>query len=155
VGYYEAAEMQRGRAEASFQRARAIVDEMVRRAGGEQLDRSPHSGPEEGSASSEHEHSHRYRLRRALLEDALRFYQGFLDEDSNVPAVRQEIGHAYKRIGDIYSMLDQDDAAERAFRAAMEIQRKLIREFPDTPDYERDLAAATKAWRELRSQTGS
>ena len=40
-------------------------------------------------------------VRRALLEDALNFYRGFLRQESTDPTIRAQTGLAYSRVGEI------------------------------------------------------
>jgi serine/threonine protein kinase len=77
---------QRAQAETNFQKALAAVDEMLTQVGQESLANIPQMEP----------------VRRALLEKALLFYQGFLQERSDESNVRLETGRAYRRVTDIY-----------------------------------------------------
>jgi eukaryotic-like serine/threonine-protein kinase len=125
VAYASAADTQRRRAEANSTRAREIVDEIVRRAGdtpmGSPREEASADGftpsPEPGSGGGR-----QYRLRRALLEDALKFYQGFLVQENADAAIRREIEHAYRKIGDIYGVLGKCAEATQAYAAAAAIQ---------------------------------
>src|SRR5262249_23627074 len=85
------AERAENRAEANFLKARAAVDEMLSEVGAEWLARMPFMEP----------------VRRQLLERALHFYEGFLQEKSTEPAVRYETGRAHERVGAIYRLLGQ------------------------------------------------
>ncbi len=120
------AEAQRERAEANFQKARDAVDQMLTRVAEEKLRDVPQMEP----------------VRRELLEEALAFYQGFLQERSSDPAVRQETARAYRRVGDIYRRLAEMDQAEEAFRQAIALYEQLAAEYPDAPEYRRDLAGS-------------
>jgi tetratricopeptide (TPR) repeat protein len=122
------AEVQRERAEENFQKARDAVDKMLTRAADELKDRP-----------------HMEQVRRALLEDALEFYEGFLEERSSDPAVRYEAARAYHRVGDIYRRLEQTDEAEDAFRQAIALHAELVDDYPDSPDYRRELGDAHRA----------
>jgi hypothetical protein len=51
-----------------------------------------------------------------LLEQALPFYDAFLQEKSDDPAIRLEAGMAYRRVGDIYGLLGQHQKAEAAYQ---------------------------------------
>jgi serine/threonine protein kinase/tetratricopeptide (TPR) repeat protein len=90
VGFIQA-ESQRERAEANFRKARDAVDLMLTRVAGDLADQP-----------------HMEQTRVALLQDALGFYQGFLNEYGDDPAVRSETGRAYRRIGRINEMLGHD-----------------------------------------------
>ena len=83
-------------------------------------------------------------VRRAILEDALEFYRGFLEEHGTDPAIRYQTGQAYLRAGKIYSVLGKDDQAEEAVRGAIALFEKLVAEFPTEPVYRAALAAARR-----------
>jgi tetratricopeptide (TPR) repeat protein len=114
----EAAE-QRDKARAWFKQAREAVDMMLSRVGHQVLPPTPQTA----------------QVRRVLLEDALRFYQGFLKEDGTDPVVRQEAVRAYWRVGDIRQTLGEPGRAEEAYRRAAELQERLAADFPDQPDH--------------------
>jgi eukaryotic-like serine/threonine-protein kinase len=79
-------------------------------------------------------------VRSKLLEDALRFYQGFLKERPGDPEVRWEMASTYLRIGDIRKRLGKQAAAEEAYRAAITLFQALAAEFPRQPGYRHGLA---------------
>jgi serine/threonine protein kinase len=125
IGFVRAS-CERSRAQTNFQKAREAVDEMTRVAE-KQLVNVP--GTEQ--------------IRRDLLQKAQIFYQEFVEEEiSNDPAVRQEMGRAYKRLADIHQMLGQVEQAEQAFRQAVALFEALSSEFPSVPEYRRDLGVA-------------
>jgi eukaryotic-like serine/threonine-protein kinase len=97
------ANLQRQRAESNFHKARAAVDEMLTQVGQEELADVPRMEP----------------VRERLLDKALAFYQGFLRENGDDPAVRKEVARAYGRIGEIQSMLQRVSKAESAYREAI------------------------------------
>lgn len=80
------------------------------------------------------------RVRQALLEEALKFYQEFLEEQGTDLAVRHETGRAARRVGDIHLLLGQRDQALAALRQAVNLQQALTADFPDVPDYRSELA---------------
>lgn len=127
VAYASAADAQHRRAEANFTRARELVDEIVRQAGDTPMDPPRRAASGDGVTPREPGSGggRQYRLRRALLEDALEFYQGFLVQETTDTAIRREIGHAYEKIGDIYGVLGKDTEADRAYAAATEIRDSL------------------------------
>jgi eukaryotic-like serine/threonine-protein kinase len=126
IAYSLNADAQRQRADANFARAREIVDGMVRRAGDTPVIDTPREDSIGDDSSQQHKPGsgggRQYRMRRALLNDALTFYQGFLNQENNDPTVRREIGHAYQKIGDIYGVLNNEAEAKRAYAAAEAIQ---------------------------------
>ena len=75
-------------AEENLQTARDAVDKMYTRAAEEMRDKPQVE-----------------QIRRALLEDALRFYRGFLKKKSDDPAIRYESALSQRRVGEIYGFL--------------------------------------------------
>ncbi|MEE8487046.1 MAG: tetratricopeptide repeat protein, partial [Gemmatimonadota bacterium] len=128
---------ERQRAEANFQLAREAVDRMLSEVGESKLLDVPHMEP----------------VRRELLEEALRFYQGFLQEHGSDPAVRFETARAYRHVGDIYYRLAEMEKGEDAFRQAITRHEKLAGEFPDVPEYRVELADSRKALGHLLHDT--
>src|SRR5262245_14368360 len=74
------------RADANFNRTLEAVDKFLSQLGHERLAQVP--GMEQ--------------VRREVLEEALRFFEGFLREKGDEPAVRREAGRAYFRVGHIH-----------------------------------------------------
>jgi len=118
------ANLERQRAEVNFKHARAAVDEMLTRVSQDDLAREPRME----------------KVRRDLLQKALRFYQRFVQEKSDDPQVRWETGRAQQRIGDIQEMLGQHDPAVRAYQAALAILGQLAAEYQQRPDFRQDLS---------------
>src|SRR5262249_23023366 len=75
-----------------------------------------------------------------VLEYALQFHEGFLQEDSANPQVRCETAQAYLQVGDIRRALGRSAEAEKAFRRALEVCEQLVADFPDESAYRRRLA---------------
>jgi serine/threonine-protein kinase len=134
----QAAETQRQKAEANFRRARAAVDQMLTRVAEEELAYLPHME----------------KLREAVLSDALRFYEEFLQEKSDDPVVRQEAGRAYRRVGDIYFLLNWYEPAKKAYGQALALQDKLVAEFPAEPAYRAEQATTHLAQGTLLAAIG-
>jgi serine/threonine protein kinase/tetratricopeptide (TPR) repeat protein len=120
----EAAERQAERARHNFQKAQEAVSTMLTYLGERGLANVPHM---EG-------------LRRELLEVALKFNEGFLEENSTDPAVRQETAEACARMAHIWGMLGQSGDTEKAYRQAIDLYRALAAGFPDRPEFQRALA---------------
>jgi serine/threonine protein kinase len=74
-------------------------------------------------------------VRKALLEDALKFYQAFLQRNSVDPALRLEAARAWHRVGSIYGYFEQHVEAEKALRESVTLLEKLVADFPSDPDY--------------------
>jgi tetratricopeptide (TPR) repeat protein len=123
---------ERDRAEANFQRAMRAVDRMLTELAHEdQLANDPQME----------------RKQRALLREALQFYQEFLAERRDDPVVRQKTGLAYKRVGDILRLLKDDlEGARQAYGQAIVLLRELTRAFPGDADYRHALAESYN-WR--------
>jgi serine/threonine protein kinase/Flp pilus assembly protein TadD len=112
------------RADANFAKTLEAVDKFLSQIGHKRLAQVP--GMEQ--------------VRREVLEEALQFFQGFLQTKSDEPSVRREAGWAYFRAGLIQNLLGRHDAAERSYRRAVELLGQLAVEFPGHADYRRDLA---------------
>jgi serine/threonine protein kinase len=123
---------ERDRAEANFQRAMRAVDRMLTEVAHEdQLANDP---------QMEHK-------QRALLREALQFYQEFLAEKRDDPVVRRKAGLAYKRVGDILRLLKDDlEGARQAYGQAIVLLRELTRAFPGDAGYRHALAESYN-WR--------
>jgi tetratricopeptide (TPR) repeat protein len=124
----DSAQTQRERAEGNFQMARDAVDEMIQVAE-HKLAVAP--GMEQ--------------VRRELLEKAQIFYAGFLQDNIGDLEIREEIGRAYKQLGDINKELGQYEQAEQAYRKAIEVFGELTDEFPDEENYRMELAISENA----------
>jgi len=119
------AEKHREKAEANFKKAQAAVDQMLTEVSEDRRFDLPQLEP----------------VRRALLDKALKFYQGFLEERSDDPEIRFETGRAYARVGTIYSRLGQPGPSESAFRQGLDLFEKLLSEFPARREYREATAA--------------
>ena len=97
------ADLERGRAEANFRRARGAVDEMLTEVGDVELADVPQVEP----------------VRERLLAKAQRFYLEFLDQAKTDPAVRAEAGRGYCRLGDIEELLGDFARSEHAYRQSI------------------------------------
>src|SRR5262249_42107584 len=120
------AERQRDRAREGFGKAREAVELMLTRVAGKQLAHVPQMEP----------------VRRQLLEDALKFHQGFLQEKGDDPEVRMEAAQSYRYVGDILQELNRPAEADKSYRRGIELQEALVREYPDRVEYARRLAAS-------------
>ncbi|MHC4483241.1 MAG: serine/threonine protein kinase, partial [Planctomycetota bacterium] len=122
LGFAQASR-QRNRAAVNFQRARNAVDEMTRVAE-EELANVPEMK----------------EIQQQLLQKAQIFYAGFLEENVDDPAVREEIGQAYLRLGGIHRTLGHLAEAEDAFESAIDIFEEMATEYPSVFSYRQDLA---------------
>jgi serine/threonine protein kinase/tetratricopeptide (TPR) repeat protein len=119
------AEEERQRADDNFKKALEAVDQMLTRVGQEDLAHEPRME----------------KVRRDLLQKALKFYEGFLAAQGSDAGVRLETARAHQRVGQIQEMLGEYPAAEKAYRSALEFFRELAAKFPSKPDYWQELAA--------------
>jgi serine/threonine protein kinase/tetratricopeptide (TPR) repeat protein len=116
----EAAANEQGRkAEQNLRESVRVVDQMLTRVAEERLAQIPHMEP----------------VRRALLEDALKFYQGFLQDNSTDPAVRLEAGKAWWRVGVINSALGRHREIEDAYRRSIAVLERLVEDDPKEVSY--------------------
>jgi tetratricopeptide (TPR) repeat protein len=117
------AERRRQEARANYRKARDAVDQLTR-LGDEYLRHVPQQE----------------KLRRALLAEALRLNQEFLQEKSDDPEVRQETARTSNRLGRIHGQLGEPQEAEKLLRRAVELSQRLAEDFPDQAEYRDDLA---------------
>jgi tetratricopeptide (TPR) repeat protein len=85
---------------------------------------------------------HMEQIRRALLEDALKFYQGFLEEKGTDPVIRHETARAYLRVAQVQAWLWNRSQVEAPARSAIALLKQLIAEHPASKEYRQDLAEA-------------
>ena len=144
------ARRQRRSAEANFLLARDAVDQYLTKVSENTLLNVPGMQP----------------LRKELLESALSFYQGFVDQRSDDPSLRSDLAASLMRIGRIHAQLGSLPKALESYQRALTIRgellrtdpanRQLLAEFAQTQegigglymlqtDAERSIAAYTKA----------
>ena len=79
-------------------------------------------------------------LRKELLNNALKYYERFVNERSNDPALREQLANAYFRVGEITQEIDSHQRAIEAFRKAQTIWESLVAANPDNEEFEVRLA---------------
>jgi tetratricopeptide (TPR) repeat protein len=79
-------------------------------------------------------------VRKKLLEKALGYYQEFLQEKSNDPALRLATAIAYRDVGAMHGQLGSKEEAEKAHRASVDIVKRLCAEYPREAAYRQELA---------------
>ncbi len=84
------------------------------------------------------------KIRHDLLVDALRFYQGFLQQQPENDAVRYDLAVAYARVGEIHHRLGDEDDAEAATRRALSLLRELADQPRSDPKFRLALAQVLK-----------
>jgi serine/threonine-protein kinase len=116
-------------AEANFAKARAAVDEYFTKVSESQLLKIPGVQP----------------LRRELLQSALAFYQDFLKERGDDPALRAELAATYLRVGRINTDLGLEAEARKALMAAIAGYDAALREKSSSAALQEGLADAWEA----------
>jgi serine/threonine protein kinase len=111
------------RADASFDRALDAVNELLARVG--DLDEVPHAA----------------RARQALLEKAVRLFEGIAGEESRDLRVRSRTAVAHVRLGDLYAGLGQRERADEESGRAVTLFEALFAERP-SPEHRLGLARA-------------
>jgi tetratricopeptide (TPR) repeat protein len=114
------------RTEVNFHRARDAVDQMLTQLGEVELADVPQMEP----------------VRRKMLDKALAFYLQFLKERGQDRWLRQETGRASTRLGDIQTMLGDDEAAEKSYLRAISLLEPLAAHDPRAAEPSHDLAMA-------------
>lgn len=117
------ADQERVRADRNFRMARDAVDRMLTKVA-EELRGQPQTE----------------RVRQALLDDALQFYQEFLKEQSSDPAIRFETGMATLRVGHLYCFLGQWNTGINKYQQAIQIFSLLADEQPNNASFREQLA---------------
>ena len=73
------------------------------------------------------------RLRQELLNSALKYYKGFVNQRSQDPRLRRQLADAYFRVGEITQEVESPDQAIEAYHAAQAIWEPLARGSPRRP----------------------
>ncbi len=114
---------ERQRAEENHRRAREAVDRLLTKVA-KDLEDTPQME----------------QIRRALLEDALEFYQVFLKQKGRDPTIRFETGLAFFRVADIQRQLSRGPESIKDYEEATAIFQALADEFPKRTEYREQLA---------------
>jgi serine/threonine-protein kinase len=120
----EEAQRERARAEESFRQAHQAVNACLRVSN--DLDPVPGVQP----------------LRKRLLAATLQYYQEFLQERGDDPALKAELAATYFGIGEISSATGSQTKALDAYGRALALYQELARAHPDDPRYQADMAHA-------------
>ncbi|MFT3881087.1 MAG: protein kinase [Gemmatales bacterium] len=78
--------------------------------------------------------------RKKLLEDAVQFYQSFLEQEDDDPILRREAAKVYYRMAGLYLLLGDAKNAQQVLSKTKQLQESLCKEFPDNPEYKHDMA---------------
>jgi tetratricopeptide (TPR) repeat protein/tRNA A-37 threonylcarbamoyl transferase component Bud32 len=131
------ARSERQRAEANFEKAQQAVDQMLTKVAEETLIHEPRME----------------QKRRALLEDALAFYQEVLRERGDDARLQHKTALAYKRVADILRLLGRHDQAKAAYRDAIALLGPLVSARPDQPRFQFQLADSYNWYGDLERTT--
>jgi serine/threonine-protein kinase len=126
------AQEQRDRAEENSAKARKAVDDYFIQVSENKLLKSPLPGLQP--------------LRKELLETALKYYQGFVDEHRDDPGLQAELARAFFRVGLIRRELGAKSEAFRAFEQSRDLWKGLADEDSDEATWSENLA---QAWLEM------
>ena len=121
----------------NLQDARAAVDQMLTRVADRLV------------AVPQMEH-----LRQELLEDALKFYQKFLEKKGDDPVIRLETAWAYRRLAVIQNALGQLVEAEQSYRKHFALFEELEAQSPLEPSTRAALARAHIQFAAIRLELG-
>jgi tetratricopeptide (TPR) repeat protein len=132
------ARLQRNLADANFRDARQAVDDLFTRASESTLLHAPGLQP----------------LRRQLLEDALRYYQGFSRRLGDRPGVQAELAAALDRVATITAEIGSKEQALYYREKAHGIYQALAAVHPADSRLRRGLARSIAAIAALRAEAG-
>jgi tetratricopeptide (TPR) repeat protein len=134
----EAEANQHRRAEANFRLALQSLEEMYTELAQERLAHRPDLKP----------------LQREFLQKALKFYEGFSQENSGQPTVQLETGKAYRRVGNIQQEFGLLEKAEPAYRQAIALLQELAVDGGSSPECVAALAGSQADLGVLLTDTG-
>lgn len=120
----ERAERERDRAEEGFAQARAVVDQYLTQVSESQLLTAAGMQP----------------LRRELLQSALQFYEGFLQQRGNDSSIKAELASAQLRVRKVYEELGRTADAKSAIHRARQLYQELLQQDPSNPDFRYGMA---------------
>jgi serine/threonine protein kinase/tetratricopeptide (TPR) repeat protein len=117
---------ERNSARANFHKAQQAVDDYFTQVSENKLLKSPLPGLQP--------------LRKELLETALKYYQGFVEEHPDEPAVRSELARAYFRVGSIQEEVATKADAFQAYQASRDLWERLVHDHPASSEFQHQLA---------------
>ncbi len=95
------------------------------------------------------------RLRQELLNSALKYYQGFVNQRSQDPLLRRQLAHAYFRVGGITQEVESPTQAIEAYHQAQAIWEPLVAAHPDDAELQSHLAQSFLAVGKLKNMPGN
>lgn len=117
------AEDEQRKAQKRLEKAVEAVDKLLTRTASENWARRPELQEE----------------RKKLLEEAVMFYQSFLEQESDDPLLRREAARVYFRMAGVYLLLGDSKNAQEVLTKARSLQESLCTEFPENTEYRHDL----------------
>ncbi|HMF13999.1 MAG TPA: thioredoxin fold domain-containing protein, partial [Gemmataceae bacterium] len=93
-------------------------------------------------------------LRKELLESALKYYQGFLDQRSDDLAVQKDLATAYTRVAKITAEISSPDKALEAHQQALAMRKKLLERKPEDLEMQAEIAYHLQDVGRLQRQLG-
>src|SRR5262249_49663319 len=84
-------------------------------------------------------------LREALLEDALKFYDGFLAQSASNAQIREEMAAVLNSMGCIQRELGRFDDAQKSFERSIALLQPIVASDPDPPALREKLVATNEA----------
>jgi serine/threonine protein kinase/tetratricopeptide (TPR) repeat protein len=115
---------ERDRAEEGFAQARAVVDQYLTQVSESQLLTAAGMQP----------------LRRELLQSALQFYEGFLQQRGTDSTIKADLAAAQLRLRKVYEELGRTADAKSAINRARQLYQELLQQDPSNPDFRYGMA---------------
>ena len=115
--------------DAALATARQAVDQMLMRVANDKLSNLPLGHP----------------LREALLEDALKFYDGFLSQSASNAHIREDMAAVLNSMGCIQRELGRFDDACQSFERSIDLLQPIVASDPSPPAIREKLAATHEA----------
>ncbi len=134
------AQRQRDLAQENFQKARQAVDDYLIKVSESTLLQSPLPGLQP--------------LRKQLLESALQYYQEFVRQRGDDPALQAELAAAFFRVGKIAAEIGSKPKALTSFQRARDLYEMLSQSKPENTSFQSELAKTYIEIGLLQSQTG-
>jgi len=128
---------QRDRADKNFHQALRAVDDYLTQVSENRLLKSPVPGLQP--------------LRKELLETALKYYQAFVEEHPDEPAVRSELARAYFRVGSIQEEIATKAEAVQAYQSSRALWERLVHDHPANSGFQQQLAECLRRIGRLQS----
>ena len=93
-------------------------------------------------------------LRKELLESALQYYRGFLEQRSDDLAMQKDLATAYTRVAKITEEISSKEKALEAYQEALDRRKKLLEREPNDLEVQAEVAFHHQAIGRLQQQMG-